>query len=160
MENEKVFLSQQLICMLPPMALKVMAYLLNWQKMEVIKYYPKQMCDFMHINSNDLDLGIQTLINHKLIDISNIDGGYGIQINKETVNKYFNVKLQNVKEHKGLEMATEVIWKQEEKKSQDISDLSDDELKLLLLRIEASLSERQQMKNKVVKPEEKDDLPW
>jgi hypothetical protein len=57
-------------------------------------------------------------------------------------------------------MATEVIWKQEEKKSQDISDLSDDELKLLLLRIEASLSERQQMKNKVVKPEEKDDLPW
>lgn len=154
----KVFLSQQLICMLPPVALKVMAYLLNWQKVDVIKYFPTQMCGFLHMGDEDLDLGLQTLINHKLIDVSNVDGQWVFQINKETVNKYFNVKLQTIKEHSGIEMAKEITWKKEEEKK-DVHDMSNEELKLLLLRVQATMAEREQMK-KVVETNDDDGLPW
>ncbi len=165
MENqEKAFLSQQLVCMLPPMALKVMAYLLNCQRMDVIKYYPKTLCDFMHITNEDLDLAIQTLVNHKLIGIKQTDEGYEIELHKDVINKYLNVKIQTIKTYSGLEMATEVTWKNVEKKSKDLSDMTDKDLQRLLLRIEAQLSERQQVREKVVTAEPSkeiiDDLPW
>ena len=160
MENEKVYASQQLICMLPPLALKVMLYLLNWQKYDSVKYYPNQMCGFMHITEDDLELAIQTLEDNNLISIGKIDQTYMITINKETVKKYFNVKMEIVHDHKGIPMAKEVKWNKEAKKS-SIDEMSDDELKNLLLRIEAQLSERQQVSKMVTSAAStKDDLPW
>lgn len=159
MENEKVYASQQLICMLPPLALKVMLYLLNWQKYDSIKYYPNQMCGFMHITEDDLELAIQTLEDNNLISIGKIDQTYMITINKETVKKYFNVKMEVVHDHKGIPMAKEVTWNVEEEPKQEIADMSEQEITAMILRLQAQLNEKQQVK-KLVKNNEPDDLPW
>ena len=161
--NEKVFLSQQLICMLPPLALKVMGYLLNWQKYDSIKYFPNQMCGFMHITEKELELAIQTLEDNNLISIGKIDQTYMITINKETVRKYFNVDMRIIHDHQGIKMSETVKWNIGEDKAPQnasIESMSDDDLKKLLMRIEASLSERQQVKELVKTSSTKDDLPW
>lgn len=160
MENEKVFLSQQLICMLPPLALKVMAYLLNWQRYDCIKYYENQMTKFMHITKEELEIAIQTLEDNNLIDISMVDQTYVIQINKATVKKYFEVPMQKIHDHDGIKMSEVVTWNKEEKQpSNDISDMSDKDIKTLLLRLQAQLNEREQTKKAVVAASV-DDLPF
>lgn len=157
MENDKAFASQQLICMLPPLALKVMCYLLNWQKIDVIKYYENQMCKFLHITKEELQLGIQTLLDNNLIDVSRSDNQWCIQVNKKTVNSYFNVKMDKVAEHEGFQLSKEITWNKEDgKRSTDAPDsiesMSEQQLKKLLLRIESSLNERQQLQKIVVQP--------
>lgn len=167
--NEKAFLTQQLICMLPPLALKVMGYLLNWQKYDIIKYYPKQMCGFMHITEDELELALQTLEDNKLICISKIDGQFAIQLDKKMIMSYINVPMQKVHDHEGFKLATEVTWNKDEldalfevpkeKKTDSIEAMSDEDLTKLLLRIEASLSERKQVKE-LVRSNEPNDLPF
>ena len=161
--NEKVYASQQLICMLPPLALKVMLYLLNWQRMEQIKYYEKQMCKFMHIEKEELQLAIQTLEDNKLIDISMIDQTWMITINKETVKKYFNVKMETIAEHSGIQMAKAITWNQvDESKSNDIDEMSEEEMKRMVLMLQARLKEKTEVKKVVVTNDVVDDygLPF
>lgn len=154
MENEKVYASQQLICMLPPMALKVMLYLLNWQKYDSVKYYPNQMTKLMHISQEDLDLAIQTLEDNKLIDISLIDQTWMLSINKEVVKKYFNVTMQQIHDHQGLKMATSVTWnkveKKEESKSASFEDLTESQIEKLIQRLQVIKTEKEQTKKVVV----------
>lgn len=163
MEKEKVFMSQQLCCMLQPLALKLMCYILNWQNATVIKYYEKQFCKFLHLSPREVEIGIQTLVDNNLIDVSNIDNGWVIEINKDTVRKYFNVSMQTVHDHDVLPLSTKVTWnvveEEQPKQGSKLDSMSDDELKKLLLRIEASLNERQQVKE-LVKSNEPMDLPF
>ena len=169
MENEKVYPSQQLICMLPPLALKVMLYLLNWQKFDQIKYYPNQMTKLMHITQEELDLTIQTLENNKLVVISYVDQVWLLSINKEVVKKYFNVTMQQVHDHDGLKMATSVTWnkveKKEESKAASYEDLSESQIDKLIQRLQIIKNEKEQTKKVVVamsKPvqNDADDLPF
>lgn len=167
MENEKVYASQQLICMLPPMALKVMLYLLNWQKFDNIKYYPNQMTKLMHISQEDLDLAIQTLEDNKLIDTQIIDQTWLLSINKEVVKKYFNVTMQQIYDHQGLKMATKVTWnkveKKEEPKSASYEDLTESQIDKLIQRLQVIKNEKEQTKKVVVsmtKNNDADSLPF
>ena len=164
MENkDKVFMSQQLCCMLQPLACKVMFYILGWQNANVIKYYEKQFCKFLHLSPREVEVGIQTLVDNHLIDVSNIDNGWVIEINKDTVRKYFNVSMQTVHDHDVLPLSTKVTWNvvEEEQPKQgsklDMASMSDEQLKNLLLRIEASLNERQQVKELIKSNEPTDD---
>lgn len=168
MENEKVYASQQLICMLPPMALKVMLYLLNWQKFDNIKYYPNQMTKLMHISQEDLDLAIQTLEDNKLIDTQIIDQTWLLSINKEVVKKYFNVTMQQVHDHQGLKMATKVTWnkvekKEEPSKSASYEDLTESQIEKLIQRLQVIKNEKEQTQKVVVsmsKNNDVDSLPF
>lgn len=158
-KNERVYLSQQLVCMLPPLACKVMLYLIGWQSRPEIKYYERQMCAFMHISPEELQLSIETLINLHLITVELGDDVPLIQLNKEVIRKYYDVSMDKVKEHKGFEMATEVTWKKEEKKD---DEMSDEELKRTILRLQSMLSEREQTKELVrtTASAADDELPW
>ena len=157
-KNERVYLSQQLVCMLPPLVLKVMMYLIGWQSREVIKYYEKQMCAFMHIEPLELELSIETLINLHLITVEQGDDVPIIKLSKDVIRKYYDVTMDKVKEHDGFVMATEVTWKKEEKKD---DEMSDDELKQTIMRLQAMLNEREQTKQLVRTTASSDDgLPW
>lgn len=158
----KVFLTQQLLCMLPPLACKTLSYLINWQKFEYIKYYPKQMCKFMHITEKELEIAIQTLIDNNLISVSSIDGNYVFTLERKTIMSYLNVPMQKVQDHEGFKLSTNVTWNvDEQKSSNDINSMSKDELKTLLLRIQASLNEKEQCE-KLIKSNEpiENDLPF
>lgn len=156
---ERVYLSQQLVCMLPPLACKVMLYLIGWQSRPEIKYYERQMCAFMHISPEELQLSIETLINLHLITVEQGDDVPLIQLNKDVIRKYYDVSMDKVKEHKGFELATEVTWKKEEKKDEEMSD---EELKRTILRLQSMLNEREQTKQLVraTASAADDGLPW
>ena len=163
--NEKIYCSQQLCCMLPPLAFKVMFYLIGWNKQE-IKYYEKQMCKFLHLEKEELQLAIQTLIDNHLIDVSLIEHTWIISVNRETVKRYFNVKMDTIVEHEGLKLAKAITWNQveetnNEKKSASWEDLSESQLEKLIQRLQVIKNEKAEV-NKVVVGSNKEfnDLPF
>ena len=152
MENkEKVFMSTQLICMLPPMALKVMAYVINWQSQEWVKYYPKQWIKFLKMTEEDIELSIQTLVDNKLVNVQHDGENWMLQVNKPQVKKYMEVALQKVHDHAGFEMATFTTWNKTKvvEKKQDIDDMSKEQIQAMILRLQAQLNEKKQIEKLV-----------
>ncbi len=161
MENSKVYLSTQLLSLLPPIVCKLALFLVNWQNSpKGIMLYEHRFAKTLKMTEQEVRLGIQTLINLRLIDLTNIDGKFRIEFNSNEWQKYYKASMEKVIEHEGYKMASQVTYdKVEEKKqsSNDISDMSDAELKMLLKRIQVSLNEREQMKSKVVSMENDED---
>ena len=152
--NEKVRMSSQLIALLPSVAVKLLSFMLMFQSNpKGVMLYEHRFARMLKITDEEVKLAIQTLINLKLIDLTNIDGKFRVEFNKEQFDKYFKVPIEKVLEHNGFQMATEVTYDKEVEspsKSKDFNDMSDGELRTLLLRIQASLNERDQLKDKVV----------
>lgn len=161
--NEKVRMSSQLIALLPSVAVKLLSFMLMFQSNpKGVMLYEHRFARMLKLTDEEVKLAIQTLINLKLIDLTSIDGKFRIEFNKEMFDKYFKLEMQKVLDHDGFQMAKEVTYDKESNtptKQKDISDMSDSELKTLLLRVQASLNERQQMK-KVVETNDDDGLPW
>ena len=163
MENSKVYLSTQLLSLLPPIVLKLAAFIVNWQNSpKGIMLYEHRFAKTLKMTEQEVRLGIQTLINLQLINLTNIDGKFKIEFNTSEWQKYYKAPMDKVIEHQGYKMASEVTYDKEsetKKSSNDISDMSDSELKLLLQRIQISLNEREQLKSKVVS-NDKDDYDY
>ena len=169
MENERkrIYPSQQLVCALPPTVLKTYMYLLGWQSQGTIKIYVRQIAKATKLNETEVELALQTLEDVHLIDISKVDQTYCATLNAEQAQKYFNIPMSKIMESEGIKVSESIRWNKEENKASqasgiDVSELSENDLKRLLLRIEQSLSEKQQMRKVVVTPEPKvdDGLPW
>ena len=167
MEKKRIYPSNQLIVALDSKVLKVCMWILGWQSHGSIKYYPKQFAKACKMEEDEVERCIQSLEDAKLIDISKVDQTWLLTPNADQFQKYYELELSKVLEGKGIQMADKVTWNAEEvekpkKTSGDIDSMSDDDLKRLLLRIEASLSERQQVKKVVVSAAEPnvDDLPF
>ena len=151
--NEKVRMSSQLIALLPCVTVKLLSFMLMFQSNpKGVMLYEHRFARMLKITDEEVKLAVQTLINLNLIGLTNIDGKFRVEFNKEQFDKYFKVDIQKVLEHNGYQMATEVTYDKEveKPKQKDLTDMSDGELKTLLLRIQASLNEREQLKEKVV----------
>lgn len=161
MENKgkRIYPSSQLVCALDARVLKVLMWILGWQSQGSIKYYPKQFAKACKMTEDEVDLCIQTLIDIKLLDVSRIDQTWMLTPNAERFQKYFDVPISKVIESDGIPMAKEVTWNVEEEPKQDIADMSEQEITAMILRLQAQLNEKQQVK-KLVKNNEPDDLPW
>ena len=151
MDKDRVYISNQLACMLPPTALKVLFYLISWQSQEQIKYYQKQFAKTMHLDQAEIEQAIQLLIDKELISASRIDNNWAFTLEKKKIQSYFNVPMTKVIEHEGFKLPTQITWNKEEKKqSNDINNMSDDEMKRMILMLQARLNEKEQVRNKVV----------
>lgn len=161
MENKgkRIYPSSQLVCALDARVLKVLMWILGWQSQGSIKYYPKQFAKACKMTEDEVDLCIQTLIDIKLLDVSRIDQTWMLTPNAERFQKYFDVPISKVIESDGIPMAKEVTWNVEEEPKQEIADMSEQEITAMILRLQAQLNEKQQVK-KLVKNNEPDDLPW
>ena len=161
MENEKVRMSSQLIALLPSVAVKLLSFMLMFQSNpKGVMLYEHRFARMLKITDEEVRLAVQTLINLKLIDLTNIDGKFRVEFNKDQFDKYFKVPMEKVLEHNGHQLAREVLYDKdsEPKKQKDLTDMSDGELKTLLLRIQASLNEREQLKEKVVNLQSNNDV--
>jgi hypothetical protein len=161
--NEKVFISTQLLAVLPPTALKVAAFIVNWQNSpNGVFLYENRFAKTLKMTVDEIRIAVQTLLNLGLIQLIPFEGKRKIEILPDMWQRYYKVPMDKVINHEGYKLAEEVTYDADENKksSTDISDMSDAELKTLLLRIEASLSERQQMKKCVVNNQEPTDLPF
>lgn len=168
MDKERVYISNQLACMLPPTALKTLFYLISWQSQEQIKYFQKQFAKTMHIDQAEIEQAIQLLIDKELISASRIDNNWVFVLEKKKIQSYFNVPMNKVVEHDGFKLPSEITWnKEENKQSNVINDMSDDEMKRMIIMLQARLNEKQKVKEKVVVSASKnntedviDDLPF
>ena len=158
-QTKRIYPSSQLVCALDARVLKVLMWILGWQSQGSIKYYPKQYAKACKMTEDEVDLCIQTLIDIKLLDVSRIDQTWMLTPNGERFQKYFDVPISKVIESDGIPMAKEVTWNVEEEPKQEIADMSEQEITAMILRLQAQLNEKQQVK-KLVKNNEPDDLPW
>ena len=168
MDKERVYISNQLACMLPPTALKTLCYLISWQSQEQIKYYQKQFAKTMHLDQAEIEQAIQLLIDKELISASRIDNNWVFVLEKKKIQSYFNVPMNKVVEHDGFKLPSEITWNKVETntKSNDVDDMSDDEMKRMIIMLQAKLNEKQQVKNVVLSASKNktedviDDLPF
>lgn len=162
--NEKVYISNQLACMLPPLALKVLNYLVNWQSQVQIKYYSAQFSKMMHLDKSEIETAIQTLIDLKLISVSVIEQKFVIELENDQIKRYFKVPMSKVAEHEGYKLSSEITWNKEETTSSNsIEDMSEADMKRMLLMLQAKLQEKEEVKKIVVtstKNDVLDDLPF
>ena len=99
------------------------------------------------MEEKEVELCIQTLVNCKLIDVSLVDQTWMLTPNAEQFQKYYDIPMSKVLEGNGILMAKEATWN----KQNDSSDeMSDEELQRQILVLQTMLSERKQVRNKVV----------
>lgn len=158
-QTKRIYPSSQLVCALDSRVLKVLMWILGWQSQGSVKYYPKQFAKACKMTEDEVDLCIQTLIDIKLLDVSRIDQTWMLTPNGDRFQKYFDVPISKVIESDGIPMAKEVTWNVEEEPKQEIADMSEQEITAMILRLQAQLNEKQQVK-KLVKNNEPDNLPF
>lgn len=153
----RAFISNQLACVLHPLPLKVLFYIVSWNKPQ--KYYPKNMAKVLHIDVSELDLAIQSLVDHNLLSVTNIDGKFVLEVEKQEIDKYVKIPMERVLEHNGYPLPKEITWNKAESTKSDVDDMSEDEMKRMLLMIQARLNEKESLKKKVVSvSSSKDDI--
>lgn len=168
MENKKrIYPSSQLVVALDAKCLKVAMWILGWSSQGSVKYYARQYAKACKMTEQEVELCIQTLVNCKLIDVSLVDQTWMLTPNSEQFQKYYEIPMSKVLEGNGIPMAKEVTWNKEEKKqSNDINDMSDDEMKRMIIMLQARLNEKEQVKKVVVSASKNntedviDDLPF
>lgn len=160
-KGKRIYPATQLIVALDSRVLKVYLWILSWGSSQgSVKFYSKQFAKACKLTEDEVERCIQSLVDTKLIEVSRIDRTWMLTPNEEQNQKYYKVPISKVLEGNGIPMATEVTWNRDEidelfdapkekKQASSIEDMSDDDLKKLLMRIEASLSERQQVKELV-----------
>lgn len=155
MEKERVYISNQLACMLPPTALKVMFYLISWQSQDQIKYYQKQFAKTMHLDQSEVEQALQLLIDKELINYRRIDNNWVFELEKKKIQSYFNVPMAKVIEHEGFKLPSEITWNKE---NDNTEEMSEQQIQQMILRLQAQLNEKQQVKQKVVSMSRNNDV--
>ena len=156
MKNKFIYPSTQLIALLHPKVLKVFMYFIGWQSSKACKIYIKQLSKFTKLTEKEVEISIQTLVDNKLIQIKNNDG-FEVDFNREKIMEYFKIPIEAIPEMELLPISKDITWN---KTSNDFSieDMTEEQLKSLLLRLQVSLKEKELVK-KIVKTST-DDLPF
>lgn len=159
-KSKRIFPSTQLIVALDAKVLKVYLWILSWSSSQgSVKYYEKQFAKACKLTEDEVDLCIQSLVDAKLIDISKVDQTWMITPNEEQNQKYYQIPISKVLEGKGIAMADTVTWNASEAPTQDISDMSEQQIQAMILRLQASLNEKKQLKE-LIKDNVPNDLPF
>ena len=151
--NEKVYMANQLNCMLPPSAVKVLNYALSWQSQGDVKYYEKQFSALLHMTKGEVEVAIQTLIDNNLLTAELRGDIWYLILNKPIIKKYFDVPMQKVHDHEGFRLSMNVTWnktEREEEATSDTDNMSEQQLQALIMKLQIQLNEKQQV-NSLVK---------
>lgn len=163
MEMKRIYPATQLIVALDAKVLKVYLWILSWSAKGSIKYYPKQFVKACRLEEDEIERCIQALENIKLIEISSVDNEWVITPNAEQNQKYYDIPISKVLDGNGISMAEKVTWNKETPtQSNNVDDMSEAEMKRMLLMLQARLKEKQEVKKFVTSPSsnEVNDLPF
>ena len=168
MENEKpkrLFPSTQLMVVLDSRVLKTYLWICSWMTQGGVRYYSRQFSKATKLTEDEVERCIQSLIDCKLVDVTNTDQGFLFTPNVDQAKKYFEVPMGKVLESDGIKMAEKATWnKTTPVQKSKIEDMDAEQIQAMIYRLQASLQEKEQLK-KFVKvtssPTEKfDDLPF
>ena len=163
MENKgkRIYPATQLIVALDPRVLKVYLWILSWSSSQgSVKYYERQFSKACKMTEEEVELCIQTLVDTKLIDISRVDQTWMITPNDEQNQKYYNIPISKVLEGSGIPMASNVSWNCDVEPKEDIADMSEQQITAMILRLQAQLNEKKEVKKMVASPNIPNDLPF
>ena len=164
--NEKpkrLYPPTQLIAALDAEVLKTYLWIITWGWN--VRYFSKQFSKAIGLSEENVERCIQALVDKGLITVANTEQGFVFNPNAEEDEKYFKMPFAQVLEGDKIKMAEKATWnKNAPIQKPKIEDLDADQIKALIVRLKASLKEKEQMK-KFVKvtpsPTEKlDDLPF
>ena len=165
--NEKpkrLYPSTQLLAALNYKVLVTYLWILTWGGGRV-RYYSRQFMKATGLSEEYLEKCIQALVDSRLITVTNTEQGFLFTPNAEEHQKYFEMPLAQILESKKITMAREATWnKTTPIQKSKFEDMDAEQIQALIIRLQASLQEKEQMK-KFVKvtpsPTEKfDDLPF
>lgn len=145
----KAFVSTQLLAVLPPIALKVLSYIVNWQNSpNGIMLYEHRFAKTLKLTETEVRISIQTLINLKLIDLTRIDGKWRIELNTDEFAKYYKIPMDRVIEHEGYKLADKITYDEVEKEDElKLASISDADLEKMVKELQRR---REEKKNKVL----------
>lgn len=152
METKRLYPSTQMVLYLAPNVLRVLMWVLGWQGKTII-YYPSQYQKALKMDVDEIERCLQALFDKNILSYQKIDDKWVLEPVADTFQKFYDVKISKVIEsEKTLEMTDKVTWNKEETttKSNDIDDMSDDEMKRMVLMLQARIKERAEVKKKVV----------
>lgn len=167
-QNEKpkrLFPSTQLVVALDSRVLKTYLWICSWMPTGGVRYYARQFSKATKLTEDEVERCIQSLIDYKLVDVTNTEQGFLFKPNIDQAKKYFEVPMGKVLESEGIKMADEATWnKTTQVQKSKIEDMNAEQIQAMIYRLQASLNEKKQME-KFVKvtqsPIEKfDDLPF
>lgn len=167
--NEKpkrFYPSTQLMVTLDSRVLKTYLWICNWMALGGARYYSRHFSKVIKLTEDEVERCIQALIDYKLVDVTNTDQGFLLMPNVDQAKKYIEVPVAKVIESDAfIDIAEKATWnKTTTVQKSKIEDMNTEQIQALIVRLQASLQEKEQMK-KFVKvassPTEKfDDLPF
>lgn len=167
--NEKpkrFYPSTQLMITLDSRVLKTFLWICNWMTLGGARYYSRQFSKVLKLTEDEVERCIQALIDYKLVDVTNTDQGFLLMPNVDQAKKYIEVPIVKVIESAAfIDIAEKATWnKTTPIQKSKIDDMDAQQIQALIIRLQASLEEKEQIK-KFVKvastPTEKfDDLPF
>jgi hypothetical protein len=160
-KSKRIFPSTQLIVALDARVLKVYLWILSWSSSQgSVKFYEKQFAKACKMTEDEVELCIQSLVDAKLIDISRVDQTWMLTPNEEQNQKYYQIPISKVLEGKGINMAEHVSWNCDVEPKQDVVDMSEEQIRTMILRLQAQLNEKKEVRKMVTSSVNVDDLPF
>lgn len=160
-KSKRIYPSTQLIVALDARVLKVYLWILSWSSSQgSVKYYEKQFAKACKMTEDEVELCIQSLVDAKLIDISRVDQTWMITPNEEQNQKYYQIPISKVLEGNGIKMAESVTWNCDVEPKQDVADMSEQQIQAMILRLQAQLNEKKEVRKMVTSSVNVDDLPF
>ena len=163
---KRLFPSTQLMVALDSRVLKTYLWVCSWMAQGGVRYYSRQFAKATKLTEDEVERCIQSLIDYKLVEVTNTEQGFLLMPNIEQAKKYFEVPMGKVLESDGIKMAENATWNKENVAVQKrkIEEMNAEQIQAMIYRLQASLEEKKQME-KFVKvapsPTEKfDDLPF
>ena len=160
-KSKRIYPSTQLIVALDARVLKVYLWILSWSSSQgSVKYYEKQFAKACKLSEDEVELCIQSLVDAKLIDISRVDQTWKITPNEEQNQKYYQIPISKVLEGNGIKMAESVTWNCDVEPKQDVADMSEQQIQAMILRLQAQLNEKKEVRKMVASNVDVNDLPF
>lgn len=161
---KRLYPSTQLLAALNYKVLVTYLWILTWGGGSV-RYFSRQFMKATGLSEERVEQCIQALVDSRLITVTNTEEGFLLTPNAEEHNKYFKMPLAQILDGDKITMARKVTWTQTQAvQKPKFEDMDAEQIQALIVRLQASLQEKQQME-KFVKvastPAEKfDDLPF
>lgn len=160
-KSKRIYPSTQLIVALDARVLKVYLWILSWSSSQgSVKYYEKQFAKACKLSEDEVELCIQSLVDAKLIDISRVDQTWMITPNEEQNQKYYQIPISKVLEGNGIKMAESVTWNCDVEPQHDVADMTEQQIQAMILRLQAQLNEKKEVRKMVASSVNVDDLPF
>lgn len=140
----------QVKCLMPETMYKVIDLLFAFQKNGIVNY-SKRTCECLHIDVAIVEQCVQTGIDVGILTFIEKDGGiFKFRINEEKIKKFRDIEWKDVPNIKMIGLSTDIKFKndhEEVKSSSSFDNMSEEDMKKMILMMQARLKEREEVKN-------------